>query len=439
MYRKKYIVRSVLCTAALCTALLSSETLIHPVSASTQWNHVSLVTEPTVPDTQNEDSGTERTYLEGHELKNIFQFSCTTASSILTNSNQNECYSPLSLYYALSLVSMGAEGETLRQFESLLGISDKSALASQCRTLYQIITENNTDNEEHNPFISPSQCLVANSLWMKQGASFQEPFIQTARDDFYSSLFYADFSAPETAQEMSSWIEKQTRGLLKPSIELSSEQVFSIINTVYLKDEWVNEFDSSNKKESPFFRTDGTSVPMDFMSDTSISKFFRGENFTRTELSLKGNGSMILLLPDEGCDPDMFLSSPELLNSALFQGENESARVTVTIPKFTIKSKYFLQDYLKQLGLTDAFTPAADFTSMTDSPVSLDLIRQETHMEINEHGVEAAAFTALVPLIGFPPEIRVELTCNRPFLYTVTARSGVPLFIGVYRGAESAS
>ena len=57
---------------------------------------------------------------------------------------------------------------------------------------------------------------------------------------------------------------------------------------------------------------------------------------------------------------------------------------------------------------------------------------QETHIGLDEDGVEAAAYTALgVKAAGMLPEDEpISFVLDRPFVYTIQSPDGVVLFIG---------
>ena len=58
-------------------------------------------------------------------------------------------------------------------------------------------------------------------------------------------------------------------------------------------------------------------------------------------------------------------------------------------------------------------------------------INQETHIAIDENGVEASAFTQIDYAGAAMPEGRAEMILNRPFIYAVTTSNGMILFVGI--------
>ena len=68
---------------------------------------------------------------------------------------------------------------------------------------------------------------------------------------------------------------------------------------------------------------------------------------------------------------------------------------------------------------------------MTQDQAFFSQILQETHIAIDEKGVEAAAFTKLdYAGTGAPNEKEAYMILNRPFLYGIVS-DGVLLFAGV--------
>lgn len=72
--------------------------------------------------------------IEDEFIKALNEFTYKTSANILTEAGKNINYSPISLYYALSLAASGAEGETEDQLLALLGVSDKECFLNSAET-----------------------------------------------------------------------------------------------------------------------------------------------------------------------------------------------------------------------------------------------------------------------------------------------------------------
>jgi serine protease inhibitor len=360
-------------------------------------------------------------------IEALNKFSYKTSAYILADSGKNINYSPLSLYFALSLAAAGAEGETKTELLSLLGTADAEFLSEQCGNLYRTLYR---DNEI-------GKLKIANSIWMDDEMNgepivFKDGFVKHAAKYYYASSHSVDFTNAETGKAMADWISENTNGTLSPTLDTIPEQILSILNTVYYYDQWIDRFDKSKTAEDVFYLSNGKNVKSDFMNQTFGSAgFAKGGGFTRADLGLKNAGRMVFILPDDGISPYTLLSTPEQMRETFKGGENYHGEVVWKIPKFSFGSKLAMNDVLKSFGVRSAFSADADFSHITDHLAYITNVQQETHIAIDENGVEASAFTQIDYAGAALPEGRAEMLLNRPFIYGITAQNGTLLFVGV--------
>ena len=359
-------------------------------------------------------------------------FTYNTASEILKNADGNSNYSPASLYFALALATTGAKEETRAELLNLLGVDDVKTLSEQSGNYYRRLFK---DNEI-------GQLKIANSIWMDdyvmdQPVEFHQEFIDSAVEDFYAEIFLVDFSKKEAGKKMGEWVASKTKGTLSPSFEVDTEQILSIINTIYFHDQWVDRFNSSLTKEDIFTLSDGKEVTANFMNEAySASGFSRGEGYIRAGRSLKNGGEMVFILPDEGVTPRDFISSPLSLKEAFEGGKQYFGEVEWKVPKFSFKDSFDLTDAIKTLGVNRAFSKDANFTGMTDQFALISDIKQKSHIAIDEDGVTASSFTQIVADGEGLPEDRAEMILDRPFLYGIKSENGLLLFVGIVENPE---
>ena len=363
-------------------------------------------------------------------LSGVRQFSADTASRLL-NGSENACYSPASLYFALSLSAAGARGNTQTQLRRLLGAKDAASLTADCARLYRLLY---TDN-------AIGTLKIANALWMTnaqngQPVAFETAFCDTASRDFYASLYTADLTAPATRTAMANWVRDNTGGKITPEIQTDPDSLLFLMNAIYLKDEWIDRFDAAQNTVEPFHCADGTERNATFMHRTMLGGFIRGEGYTSASLGLKNCGGMTFVLPDKTTDLRSLLQADTL--SEILSGGKESGRrcghIYWMAPKFSYGTNLDLRAALQAAGVTDLFDASrADLSGATQQkPAFLAAVRQQTYSGIDENGVEAAAYTELgYASSSAMPEDEAYMTLDRPFLYILTAQNGTPLFIGV--------
>lgn len=379
-----------------------------------------------------EDYDSRRAVRNANEVSEDFhsafdEFSYQTASQIIQGSEKNQLYSPISLYYATALATMGARGTTQEELLDLLGMPDLTSLEEQCGNAYRLMY---ADNEI-------AKLKIANSLWLDREANgmevtFQEPYLNTAKDQFYASVYAVDFSDPKTGDLMGTWISQQTNGTLEYEFDPDPMQIMSILNTIYFYDQWTDRFNEDKTAEDEFVLSNGQTVICDFMNSRYGSHgFVKGEGFTRSALGLKEAGSMVFILPDQGISTDELLSSPERIRSLFESGERQNGEVIWQVPKFSYGTSMKLVDAMKALGVVEAFSDTADFSGLVNVQAFISDIQQKAHIAIDENGVEASAYTEIAVAGAAMPEGRAEMILDRPFIYGIQSRYGDLLFIGI--------
>lgn len=375
------------------------------------------------------------------------RFARDSAVLLANDFEENACYSPLSLYYALALAGSGAQGKTEQEFLDVLHAPDTDWLADQCGKYYR---QHYSDGEDY-------KFLLANSLWMDGNRSFEQNFLNGGSNDFYASLFQADFTDPALGEEMAKWVSDNTNGLLSPGFEFADDTVMEIFNTVYFYARWSEQFDKSRNSQEDFHKADGSAVTAEFMHSCAIQPALEGNGFIRASLplsasfpagSLYGGGEMIFILPDEGVSPEELLSDPKAFEEMFFpRGQEEYSNCVVewSVPKFDFDCEYNLADMLQALGLRSAFdVNAADFSGISRETAKADGlyisgVRQGDRIGIDEKGVEAAAYTEVMIADGSgAPEKSVEMKLDRPFLFAIAQYSDTDRLISEKEGYEKA-
>lgn len=344
--------------------------------------------------------------------------------------------SPLSVALALSMAANGADGNTLAQFEEILGGgSSYEAVNWTCdglRKVYRNLT-------------GSTKCSIANSLWLDPEGQIKDDFVGRCRGLYDAQVFQAELSDAGIVKALNSWVSDHTNKLIPKIIDqpFREDTACLLVNALYLKNKWAKEFSPYATRAMDFHHGDGSDSRTDFLNHSS------------TKLSyLQGEGAQGVVLPyDDGrlafftLMPDLYPDSPGLgdwLNtleggdlSQLIDSREDTLFLQFAMPKFESEWMGSLIDALTALGLEDAFVPGtADFSRLGDNSDGY-YISQVVHaarIEVNEKGTEAAAATvAAASGGGAPPEEGVTLILDRPFLYgIVDLQFGIPLFLGTY-------
>ena len=341
--------------------------------------------------------------------------------------DENTVCSPLNLYFAASMLAEITEGETRSQILSVLEADSLTDLRQRSRTLWE-------SNCADTPVL---KSIPANSVWLRDDSEYRDETLRNLADWYYASSFSGEMGSENFNEQLRTWTDEQTRGLLTDAaqqLSFDAETVLGLVSTIYYKAAWADEFSSENTKRETFHGTLGDrQVPM--MHRDSISSVYEGENFTAAALYLTDSGSMNFFLPKENVSLEDLAKDPEIVsfccNPESF--DSQSAIVHLAVPKFEVSQDTDLLGAFRKLGITDAADrEKADFSPLCEHPegIYLSSVTHAAKVTIDEDGVTGAAFT-MMPVSGAALMTQeLYFTLDRPFLFTVTAWDGSILFAG---------
>ncbi len=349
---------------------------------------------------------------------------------------ENRVFSPLNLTMALAMLSEVTDGETRRQLLDLLGAEDLEALRETAGSLW---LQSYQDDGQ-------TASLLASSLWLRQGTSYEQQALDNLAAYYYASAFRGQMGSAAYDALLQSWLNEQTGGLLEEQaagLHMEPETVLALATTIYFKAPWVGEFSPYLTEDGSFFGPDGEEQ-VSFLHGSGEIPWYWGERFSAVGLGMENGGKMWFLLPEEGLNPEELLLDEEPMDFLLLRNKSawekqKTPLVRLTIPKFDVSSDLELSAGLRALGLTDAFDPErSDFTPLTRELEELFVSRVQhaARVKIDEEGCEAAAYTVIeVPAEGAcidepEPEV-IDFILDRPFLFVITNAGGLPLFVGV--------
>ena len=360
-------------------------------------------------------------------------FAAITGKLLSETEEKNAACSPVNIYMALAMLAETTDSTSRQQIMDLLGADSIKDLRTQAGHVWRA---------HYNEIGGAAACTLANSLWLEEGYPYNSDTVELLADKYYASVFQGDLGSEEVNQALQDWINAQTGGLLQEQtkeLKLDPQAVLALVSTIYYQVQWTDHFRPEDSTLAKFHGVNGNTTE-EFMNRTLIyNPYYWGEHFGAVYLNLEDGSRMWLILPDEGVTPEELLASGEamsFLQQDLYEYENQkSLMVHLSVPKFDISSDMELSAQLKALGITDIFLPGvADFSPII--PVAdggcVSMVKHAARVAIDEEGVTAAAFTAIMRAGGaMIPDDEIHFTLDRPFLFVVESQDGLPLFAGV--------
>ena len=345
--------------------------------------------------------------------------------------DENRACSPLNIYMALAMLAETTDGESREQILALLGCES----VEESRALAEKLFKANYRDD------GVVTLTLADSLWMRDGMSYDKKVLETLAESYYASSFSGEMGSDGYNKMLQAWLNNNTGGLLKDyadNVTLEPETLLALASTVYFKATWGQKFNEANTVPQTFHALSGD-IEFDFMNQKMSGEYYWADNFGAVNkyFDMSG-GAMWLILPDEGTTPDEVLNNPQLYEMIRknYDWEDKSYQmINLALPKFDIASDIDLTSALVSLGVTDVFDPQkADFSAVLpdfEDEVWLSKAEHAARVKVDEEGCEAAAYTVLaLSGAGMPPTEEIDFVLDRPFIFIVTTADGSISFAG---------
>ncbi|MBQ2739595.1 MAG: hypothetical protein IJF36_05115 [Oscillibacter sp.] len=354
----------------------------------------------------------------------------TTRQFLPGSRGENRVYSPLNVYMALSMLAEVTEGDSRGQILSVLGCGDMDTLRKRAQALWQ--TNYCADGA--------TATLLANSIWLDESAAVKASGLKRLADTFRASAYQGVMGSEKMNAALRDWLNTQTLGLLEESAEgitLEPQTVLALASTIAFQAKWDEEFSESQTNQGIFHAASGD-VECDFMHQDGSDRYYWGDGFAAISKRFAGGEEMWFLLPDEGVTPEELAEEAQVMDFLLGPDAWENSRyliVNQSIPRFDVMGEMELSDSLQALGITDVFDGSvADLSPILESGqgTAVSQVRHDARVTIDEEGCRAVAY-AVIPAAGsaMPPKEEVDFVLDRPFLFAITGRDGLPLFLGI--------
>lgn len=346
-------------------------------------------------------------------------------------SQENLVFSPASIAAALQMALVGARGSTAAQLAAALhlGGADPAAGARDGLLLLSGAIRAGQDG--------PATVQAPSTLWVQSGLPLEGGFTGALQDLAAAIVREADFrGAPQQARSaINDLIAAQTAGRITNLLgrdAVSAATRLVLANAVYLKAPWASPFTASATRDAPFHPEAGAPVTVPMMHRTADLPYRRGDGYQAVLLPYRNSSlAMAIVLPD---GPLSLLAGPLAGGVGQLLAGVERQRVALALPKFRQRTRTGLIPLLRQLGVQEAFTGAADFTGITTAErLIISAVIHQAYIDVDERGTEAAAATATVmrSMALRQPPPPVPLTIDRPFLFAILdTATGLPLFLG---------
>ncbi|XP_031291152.1 serpin B9 isoform X1 [Camelus dromedarius] len=334
--------------------------------------------------------------------------------------SHNVFYSPVSISSALAMVFLGAEGDTAAQVAQLLSLNPEKDIHQGFQSLLAALNKPGTQYV----------LRTANGLFGEETCEFLSTFQESCLRFYRAELEKLSFAsaAEPSRKQINAWVSKKTEGKipeLLPFNSIDEQTRLVLVNAIYFKGRWNEQFNKSYTSEMPFRVNQEEQRPVQMMFQEGTFRLAHIEEVQAQVLELPYAGeelSMVILLPDH----HVALSSVEenltfeKLLAWTSPGCMKSTEVEVFLPRFKLEENYDMGSVLRRLGVVDAFQQGkADLSALSAArDLCLSMFAHRSVVEVNEEGTEAAAASALI-VVECCMELGPRFCADHPFLFFI--------------------
>lgn len=350
----------------------------------------------------------------------------------------NVVVSPASIWTALGMAYIGAEGDTASEMADVLYAPNQRIYFVEHAAAFHASLTSKKD-----PRV---QLYSVNRIWIQRDWALN-PVYELVLDRYYhQSAAVVDFrqDAPAARKAMNQWVAKQTRQRIKdlmPPDSVRPDTRMVLTNAMYFKAPWKSAFAVSATSAGDFYIDGASSVPVPLMQQTARAMVGRtgsdASAATVCELPYAdGRFKMVLYVPDRVDGLNAVLEEMDQPEPSL-----EMQAVRISLPKWKAQQTFNLKPMLQEMGMQLAFDPQqADFSGMREQKdVFISDVVHKSMIEVSEAGTEAASASGLgMTKYSAETPVLLELKVDRPFAWSIVdTRTNTLLFAGVVRDPRS--
>ncbi|MBI3440622.1 MAG: hypothetical protein HY052_02270 [Proteobacteria bacterium] len=358
--------------------------------------------------------------------------------------SDNLVVSPYNALTCLSMVAEGAAGNTRQEMAHTLFDAGSKNLDKEVADLAQLNTDILAANQ------GQVELKTANGVWTnKELMTLNQKYATDLQKIFGAQISEEDFSDPTVPGKINAWAAQNTNNLIPAIVDRLDASDSSVsASALYFKGKWTHQFDKKETEERGFTADGGaeslTPTMHKFFKEDQI-QYQNGTDYEAVALTYGQESDeksptmrLVLVRPkDESISARDWLTQQagDAAPAWLKTHYSGSVQGTVELPRLDIKQKHDLIPALKDMGIRDAFTSAADFSPMTAQSAKLCIsgVSHDVVFKTDEEGSEAAAVTTVrMRFTSVAPSPQtIDVKFDRSFVFALQdISSGAVIFAG---------
>ncbi len=362
-------------------------------------------------------------------IKSSNEFGIDLFTRVAEEENKNLMLSPLSASTALTMLLNGCGENTYTQLQEVLNYPSGMTIGDINEAYKSLVDQ----LLKADPDV---KLALANAIFYRNGFNVKPPFLAAMGNDYRATVGGLDFDSPSALATINKWANDNTNGKIPKVLdEIDPLAVMFLMNALYFNGDWSYQFDKSLTRDRPFNPDGGSTINVSTMNGEVGARIVEGSGFRAIEMPYgRTNFTMVVIVPDKnlsGFYPSLTPQAWAQLTGSL-DGKPEFGKIKVFMPKFKFSYEKYLNNQLQSMGMVDAFIPdKANLSGISDASIYVSFVKQNTFVEVDEEGTEAAAVTTIgVNVTSINPE-PLQFVVDKSFIFAIRERTtNTLLFIG---------
>lgn len=385
----------------------------------------------------------ENEFVQEQNIKDELVNASFKIYSILSSDvKENYSISPVSIYFALSLLYEIGDQTVKDEIEELLELSSNTLSSSG------LIYKDLTWSIDYGKFMGNDKSLVSqpvslsNSVWLDNNITKQvnKETLDTLALKHFCYAFETTFkdNNEQANKDIREFVKEQTNGLIDNDFDLHESTLFALINTLLFTDKWL-EHGNLDTSTMDFKLSDGTTVNV----KDAIGKYQNGlvyENnigsgfYAETVEGYK----LFFLVPNDGHEVS------ELMNNEFYQAviknmNNQPERdlniihkTRVIFPTFNVETAIECQEMFMNQGYLQHTFSSFNSSLILDQEVRVSRIIHQTNLKVDEEGIIGGAVTIIEgrATSAYAEYKYHDFVVNKNFGFVLTSFDGIIMFMG---------
>ena len=238
--------------------------------------------------------------------------------------------------------------------------------------------------------------------------------------NFKAEEINADFSnKTESLNMINGRVNTKTKTRIPTILKsINPNEVMFLVNALYLKADWLEDFYERGTSDRNFTLTDGRVIQMPMMFADRLFNNYSNEEVHVVQLPYKGEEiSMYFLKPIDG-DLQELLADFSTSKGAMLKEKLTNEEIFISLRKFEVEyENKEMVDRLKDFGIIDIFSKQANLSQMSEKDdLIISRVIHKTFLSVSEKGTEGAAATVVGAInTSSPPRAYFD----SPFMFII--------------------